>query len=120
MSNTVEAVVARFLGNKHRDEFMLANPWLDLTTATIVYFRRHTSHKTWYATYKDISLTFKCPGKPDQGEWDQYFKAWQETDLLHWWQIPVSKAQVVKIKAGTHVKYAALIAELSDQYLDIP
>jgi hypothetical protein len=113
-NNTVEAVVARFLNNKHRDEFMLANPWLDLTTATIVYFRRHTSHKTWYATYKDIDH------KRGIAEWDRYFKAWQKTDLLHWWQIPVSKAQVAKIKPETHFKYAALIAELSDQYLDIP
>jgi hypothetical protein len=99
-NNTVEAVVTRFLGNKHRDEFMLANPWLDLTMATIVYFRRHTSHKTWYATYKDLS--YKDP---------EYFKQAMIAEKNKWWQIPVSKAQVAKIKPETHFKYTALIAD---------
>ena len=126
-SNTVRSVVARFLGNPHRDEFMALNPWMDITTAAIVYFRRHTAHKTWYATYHDLAYDFKHVGKPDstdkaayQIEWDQYNNAAWAAMKQHWWQIPVSQKQCECIRAETMEKYRAIIAELSDQYLNIP
>jgi hypothetical protein len=118
-SNTVKSCVAKFLRNKHRDEFMALNPWMDITVASIVFFRRHTSHKTWYASYRDISDDFKHVGNPEstdkvayQAEWDQYNKAAWAAIKLHWWQIPVSQKQCAGIKPATLARYYAIIQEV--------
>jgi hypothetical protein len=108
-SNTVQSCVAKFLRNKHRDEFLALNPWMDLPTAAIVFFRRHTARKTSYASYRDIPSSTS-----------DYLPAYLAVSNLSWWQIPVSQKQCAGIRAETWARYAALIAELSDQYQDVP
>ena len=112
-SNTVQSCVAKFLRNKHRDEFMALNPWMDITVAAVVFFRRHTSHRMAYATYRDL------PNQTDD-QYREYFAAYSQQLFKHWWQIPVSQAQCARIRTETLAKYAALVAEQADQYLDIP
>ena len=125
-SNTVRSVVARFLANKHRDEFMALNPWMDITTAAIVYFRRHTAHKTSYATYQDLPretyvVNHVVTNKEAYyAELAAYNAAAWAAIKLHWWQIPVSQKQTAGIKPVTLAKYAGIIASLSDQYQDVP
>jgi hypothetical protein len=112
-SNTVQSCIAKFLRNKHRDEFMALNPWMDITVAAVVFFRRHTSHKLAYATYRDL---------PNQTsvENEKYFAAYLSVNNLKWWQIPVSQKQAFNIRPATLAKYAAIIADLSDQYQGVP
>jgi hypothetical protein len=113
-SNTVQSVVARFLSNKHRDEFMALNPWMDLPTAAIVYFRRHTSHKLSYGSHDDQFV----PGE----SYDKYVKEYQDNSLLHWYQIPVSQKQCAGIRPATLEKYYNVIQEivaLQDQLQDV-
>jgi hypothetical protein len=113
--NTVQSCVAKFLRNKHRDEFMALNPWMDITVAAVVFFRRHTSHKLAYATYKDL---FKQDMSAAHHE--EYIRGYYSVDNLKWWQIPVSQKQCAGIKPATLAKYAGIIASLSDQYQDVP
>ncbi len=125
-SNTVKSVVARFLRNKHRDEFMALNPWMDLPTAAVVYFRRHTAHKTSYASYQDLPretyvINHEVTNKAAYyAELAAYNKAALAAERSHWYQIPVSQKQCTGIRPATLAKYTGIIADLSDQYLDIP
>jgi hypothetical protein len=113
--NTVQSCVAKFLRNKHRDEFMALNPWMDITVAAIVFFRRHTSHKLSYGSHDDLLFP------TDRADiHSKYVKAYQDNSLLHWWQIPVSQKQCAGIRADTLAKYKNIIADLSDQYQDVP
>jgi hypothetical protein len=118
-SNTVKSVVARFLRNKHRDDFMALNPWMDLPTAAIVYFRRHTSHKFSYASYRDI------PNQTDD-QYKEYFAAYSQQLFNKWWQIPVSQKQCAGIKPDTLARYTEILAKqipmpdwLADELQDV-
>ena len=125
-SNTSESCVAKFLRSKHRDEFMALNPWMGITVAAIVFFRRHTSHKTQYAAYQDLPretyvVNHEVTNKAAYyAELAEYNKAALAAERSHWWQIPVSAKQCARIRPETLSKYATLVASLSDQYLDIP
>ena len=109
-SNTVQSCVAKFLRNKHRDEFMALNPWMDITVAAVVFFRRHTAYRMSYASYSDI-CSLQDPSN--------YWKTFYEQVKGKWWQIPVSQKQAFNIRPATLAKYAGIIASLSDQYQDV-
>lgn len=91
-SNTVRAVIQRFLNNKHRKEFMEANPWMSLQVACVVFYRRHTSNKLAYRQY------------------DNYVEYFQQ-ERLRWWQIPVSKERCDHIRPATLEKYDRILLE---------
>ena len=110
-SNTSASCVHKFLRSKHRDEFMAANPWMDLTTAAIVFFRRHTAHKTAYAAYREINI---------ETHYEAYLAEYKNEYLLKWWQIPVSQEQCKGIRPETWNRYNSLIINSADRYLDIP
>jgi len=112
-SNTVQSVVGRFLRNPHRDEFMVLNPWMDITVAAIVFFRRYTANKFQYASYRDL------PNQTNE-QCQEYLAAYLSVNNLKWWQIPVSQKQCKGIRPETLARYAALVAEQADLYLDVP
>jgi hypothetical protein len=115
-SNTSAACVHKFLRSKHRDEFLAANPWMDLTTAAIVFFRRHTSHRMAYASFIDLK-----PVKGSEREaYEPYHAMYDVQRVKHWWQIPVSQAQCKGIRPETWNRYNSIIINSADQYLDIP
>ncbi len=97
--NTVQSCVAKFLRNKHRDEFMALNPWMDITTAAVVFFRRHTSHRANY-----------CPKLSEFENYGEYWDMFE--DSPKWWQLPVSQKQCAGIKPATLARYYVIIQEV--------
>ena len=91
-NNTVKECVAKFLRNKHREEFLANNPWMDITVAAIVFFRLHTAYKLSYCVE---------------------YARWYEMIELKWYQIPVSQKQCAGIRADTLARYAGYVAELT-------
>jgi hypothetical protein len=87
-SNTVENVLKRFMKNPHREQFMKENN-LTLAQAAVVFFRRHTNSKMWYAGNN-----------------------WLEHNMKRWWEIPVSHVELPRIKAETLAKYQAIVNDL--------
>jgi hypothetical protein len=100
-SNTVQACVAKFLRSKHREEFMANNPWMSLPVAAVVFFRRHTAHKTSYATYREIDINLHSA---------RYLAEYRKVYLLPWYEIPVSQKQCARIRRATLEKYNDIIA----------
>jgi len=103
---------------------MVLNPWMDITTAAIVFFRRHTAHKTAYAAYRDLPTeTYVVDHKvvdevAYRAELAEYNAGAWASMKLKWWQIPVSQKQCTGIRADTLAKYAGIIEDLStDPYL---
>ena len=97
--NTVPEVVARYARNRHRAEFVAANPGIPEEVLAIVYFRRATNGKWWYAPegYFD----------PDQVKWIDCapFDA-------KWYEIPVDPIKAGRITQETREKYADLLQDV--------
>ena len=89
-SNTVPAVLKRFLNNPHREQFMEDNN-LTLAQAAVVFFRRHTNSKLWYSG----SL------------WIRY-----GSERYGWWEIPVDMERVLTIRPATLIKYQEILNSL--------
>lgn len=102
-SNTVPAVVQRFLNSNHRKEFMEANPWMSLQVAAVVFYRRHTSYKLAYATWRDID-SLENPS--------DYWATLYDQSQSKWWKIPVSQLQCTSIRPETLEKYGQIIDKL--------
>lgn len=94
VSNTVESVVARFLKNKHMQQFIVDNN-LTIEQAAVVYFRRSTAYKRSYAPYLPVTS----------------IKELWEHNGTPWWGIPVDPNKVAKIRSTTLAKYRIIIAE---------
>lgn len=88
-SNTVPEVIARYARNRHRAEFVKANPGVPEEVLAVVYFRRTTNGKWWY-----VPTSF-----------------WLEscTHNVRWWEIPVCPEKIKSISGQTRKKYAALL-----------
>ena len=99
INNTVPEVVARYARNRHRAEFVAANPGIPEEVLAIVYFRRATGGKWWYAppSYFD----------PVEVKWIYCADSWAK-----WYEIPVDPIKVGRITQETREKYADLLQDV--------
>ena len=99
-NNTVPEVVARYARNRHRAEFVAANPGIPEEVLAVVYFRRATNGKWWYAPAKRINFDHEPPrweGCPEDAKW---------------YEIPVCPIKVGRITQETREKYADLLQDV--------
>ncbi len=94
INNTVPEIVARYARNRHRAEFVAANPDIPEEVLAVVYFRRATNGKWWYAP----DVKFDPEGKTRWIEPASYDAKWYE--------IPVCPEKVKSISSDTREKYA--------------
>ena len=97
-SSTVPEIVARFVRNRHRDEFQVRNPDIPEEILAVVYFRRQTSGKWWYCPDGKIDLS------GDRPRWVS-----PAPEEAYWYEIPVCPEKIKKITQGTRDKYRHLI-----------
>lgn len=99
INNTVPEVVARYARNRHRAEFVAANPGIPEEVLAVVYFRRATNGKWWYAP----AIKFD----PDGPSWihPAQFDA-------KWYEIPVCPEKIKTITQETREKYADLLQDV--------
>ena len=95
INNTVPEVIARDARNRHRAEFVAANPGIPEEVLVVVYFRRATGGKWWYAPSGKIDLSGERP-------------RWVESAPLEakWYEIPVCPEKIKRISQRTLGKYA--------------
>lgn len=96
INNTVPEIIARYARNKHRAEFVAANPGIPEEVLAVVYFRRATNGKWHYAPtgYFD----------PVQVKWIHCADLWAK-----WYEIPVCPEKIKKITSNTREKYAFIL-----------
>lgn len=101
LNNTVEQLVARYARNRHRAEFVAANPGIPEEVLAVVYFRRQTAGRWWYAPKNKMYL---IQGRP----------RWEAPGLKDdkWYEIPVCPEKIKKITQKTREKY---LRELNHQ-----
>jgi len=99
INNTVPEVVARYARNHHRAEFVSNNPFIPEEVLAIVYYRRATGGKWWYAPAGKIDLSGHRP------RWIQC-----APDDAKWYEIPVCSEKIKHISERTREKYADMLS----------
>lgn len=99
INNTVTEIIARYARNRHRAEFVAANPDIPEEVLAVVYFRRATNGKWWYAP--------KGYFDPDQAKWIQV-----GTADAKWYEIPVCPIKIKSITMDTREKYADMLQDV--------
>ena len=91
-NNTVPEIVARYARSRYRYDFVKANPGIPEEVLAVVYFRRATNGKWWYAP---------------AGRFDPDLVRWVESapDHAKWYEIPVCHEKIKKITPETREKY---------------
>lgn len=97
-NNTVPEIIARYARSRHRADFVAANPGVPEEVLAVVYFRRATSHKWWYAPplYFNPDKVMWCHAAPDDAKW---------------YEIPVCPIKIKTIGLDTREKYMALLSQ---------
>jgi hypothetical protein len=96
INNTSADIVARYARNHHREEFVARNPGIPEEVLVVVYFRRTTNGRWWYAPPSrfDPDLARYVESAPMDAKW---------------YEIPVCPNKISKIKQDTREKYMALL-----------
>ena len=94
VTNSVEDIVARYARNKHREEFVKANPDIPEEVLAVVYFRRTTNGKWWYAPAdrQEEMVWYRCAPLDAK-----------------WYEIPVCPIKTSKIKKETRERYMDML-----------
>ena len=102
INNTVSEIVARYARNRHRAEFVSRNPGIPEEVLAVVYFRRATNGKWWYAP----NIKFN----PNGGSTIPH---WIDPAPLDapWYEIPVDPEKVKTITQETREKYMELMLQ---------
>ena len=92
INNTVPEIVARYARNRHRADFVAANPDIPEEVLAVVYFRRATNGKWWYAP---------------PGYFDPDVARYIESAAFDasWYEIPVCPEKIKTITQETREKY---------------
>lgn len=92
INNTVPEIIARYARNRHRADFVSCNPGIPEEVLAVVYFRRATNGKWWYAPkgYFDPENIKWCNSAPITAKW---------------YEIPVCPEKVKSISSDTREKY---------------
>jgi hypothetical protein len=99
INNTVPEIVARYARNRHRAEFVAANPDIPEEVLAVVYFRRATNGKWWYAPKGYFS--------PDVARYVE-----SASYDAKWYEIPVCPEKVKSISYDTREKYADMLQDV--------
>ena len=95
-NSTSSELIARYARNRHRADYIAANPGIPEEVLAVVYFRRTTNGKWWYAppSYFDPDKVMWCFSAPNEAKW---------------YEIPVCHEKIKKIGSNTREKYMALL-----------
>jgi hypothetical protein len=98
-NNSSFELVQRYLRNKHRAEFVAANPGIPEEILVIVYFRRATANRWAYAPasyFDSINVKWIYSAPLDS----------------KWYEIPVCPEKILKIKQETRERYMDLMQDV--------
>lgn len=102
INNTVPEIVARYARNRHRADFVASNPDIPEEVLAVVYFRRATNGKWWYAP----EIKFD-PNSSLLPRWIQPAPLFAK-----WYEIPVCPIKVKSISYDTREKYADMLQDV--------
>lgn len=104
-NNTVFEIVARYVRNRHRYEFLVRNPNIPEEILAVVYFRRQTGGKWWYAPPGHLDLNGARP------RW-----VLSASDDAKWYEIPVCREKIKKITSDTQDRYRQILNQALVEY----